>query len=335
MNHEAKKRIFVYPTGGQNIDNNPYVDNLKKTLGVCFELIGPNYKRKLPKMLVFMRASTKADVYVLNWIENSAMGRGGAMGGLMSMIGLWIIKIRNAKIVWICHNIHPHNGETKWSLHFKNFLFRYSTLIICHSQEAARYVGQHAKCPVQYRNHPLTPMRYEDWEGNKEECDFLYWGNILPYKGIVEFLSNPLSKISGRRIYVLGRCLDAELNKRIENLATDNIKYENREADFSEIAYLCRKARYVIFPYTGDSISSSGALMDTLLMGGTPVGPNRGAFADLARQGCCLTYDNIDDIFSWPIEKCIKLESDKVSSFIDNNSWNKFGQWIYDLVDRT
>lgn len=324
-------KVFVYPTGGQGPgSSNPYIGNMKRTLSKEFELINPQYKWKLPRMLVFLLNSFKADAYVFNWVEDSAAERGGNLGALMSMLGLWIVKLRKVKIVWIFHNIKSHGGETQWTRRFRDFLFKHSSLIIAHSREAADYARNYALCPVEFKNHPVERVDYGEWKGKVKDCDFFYWSTILPYKGVAEFLEYPKCAESGKKILLIGNCKDLELDARIKKAATANVTYENRKADFSEIAAQCRKAKYVIFPYIGDSISSSGVLMDTLLMGGTPVGPNRGAFADLAAEGCCITYDNIDEVFDLPTDDVsrIRLDKDNVETFIHNNSWDAFGEWL-------
>lgn len=323
-------KIYVYPTGGAHPKNlNPYVSNLKKSLSNFFVLVQPDYGKQIPRMLVFLLSSFKADAYIFNWIENSASGKLGFLGAICSFLGLIVLKIRRAKIVWVFHNIHPHGGENAWTLRFQRFLFRHSTIIITHSQEAEEYAKQYAKCPVYFKNHPIEKMNYGEWNGGTKDTDYFYWGDISPYKGVVELLKNPLVKQSGRSFYVVGKCVNDDLRKQLQSLAVGNITFENRAASFREIAAQCKKSKYVIFPYVGNSISSSGVLMDTLLMGGTPVGPNRGAFADLAKVGCCLTYNNIEEIFSLPIGNIIKLESKNVDDFLNTNTWSMFGEWLY------
>lgn len=332
-----KQKLFVYPTGGRGpAGPNPYVHNMKIALSRYFELVTPIYSIKLPRMLVFLLNCTKCDLYILNWIEDSAAGRGGIIGALMSLISLCIIKLRGAKLIWVFHNIHPHSGETFWSHVFRRFLFKYSSVIISHSREAAKYAQQYAKCQVLFKHHPMKIEDYGYWEGTTVECDFFFWSKILPYKGVPEFLSNPLCRKLGRKIFILGKCDDDNIIQKINQYLNDNIIFENREASFPEIAAQCKKAKYVIFPYIGDSISSSGVLMDTLIMGGTPVGPNRGAFADLVEYGCCITYDNIDDIFYYPLEEehRMKLAPQKVKTFIDANTWEAFGNWIMKTLDQ-
>lgn len=328
-------KLFIYPTGGRGPKSkNPYVHNMKEALGKHFLLVNPNFRIKLPKMLVFFLNSFKAEVYVLNWIENSSIGRSGFIGAILSMFGLYLIKLRKAKIVWIFHNIHSHEGESFWTNKIRRFLYKNSTIIISHSQEGADYAKQYASCPVFFKNHPMTRTDYEEWNGEVKSCDLFYWGSILPYKGVVEFLANPCCANSGKSIVLLGKCGDAELSRKIEGLLGNNVSFENRAAGFSEIASYCKIAKYVVFPYIGDSISSSGVLMDTLMMGGTPVGPNRGAFADLADCGCCITYGTIEEVFCLPTDENNRkrLDAKTIDRFIKSNSWDAFGEWLLQMV---
>ena len=329
-------KVFVYPTGGQGPEKlNPYIRNMKEAFSERFEVVEPSYKKRLPRMLVFFLNSFKADVYILNWVENSANHRWGLIGALLSMSGLIVVKIRQKKIVWIFHNIHPHGGETFWSKIFQRFLFKHSTIIVSHSQEATEYAKRYAKCQVFFKNHPIKKVDFREWNGILSDCDYYCWGRITPYKGIVEFISNPKCKESGRTIIIVGKCEDNSILNSIKDLSGDKILFEDRIPDFCEIAAQCKRAKYVVFPYIGDSISSSGALMDTLLMGGTPVGPNRGAFADLAKAGLCVTYNTLEEVYSLPVdeEHRIVIDKDKVVSFVKENSWEAFGQWLYDWVN--
>ena len=329
-------KLFVYPQHKEKQIANPYTNNMEKALGTQFDLVHPEYPIRLPQPFRFFLNSTKADVYVLNWIESANEGvRLPLLWGMMAWLALKIIILRKSKIVWIFHNIHPHGGETMWSKKIKKELFKKATIIVSHSKEAAEFARHNAICPVYFKNHPVKFVEYAEWHGEVYDCDYYIWGNIFPYKGVLEFVSNPLCKSSGRRILVVGKCDDEQLAKEIEQYSCKNVVFENRCACFDEVSAQCKKAKYVLFPYVGESVSSSGALMDTLLMGGTPVGPNRGAFADLSEQGCCLTYENIDEVFSLPIREgaVVKLHKDNVESFLRENSWNSFAKWLDDWID--
>ena len=324
--------IFIYPSGGQGPQSsNPYVQNMKDSLRKYYNVLQPTYKKRLPRMLVFLLNSFKADIYILNWIEDSAAARGGMLGGILSMLGLFIVSRRRAKLVWIFHNIHPHNGETHWSKYFRRFLFKHCFFIVAHSQEAANYAKSFSSCPVFFKNHPIKKQKFKKWEGEVQQYDFLIWSDILSYKGVPEFVENPIWKQSKKKLLIIGKSENEEIRKRIELCVNENITYEDRFAPYSEISSLCKKSKYVLFPYIGDSISSSGVLMDTLLMGGTPVGPNRGAFADLATQKCCIIYNNIDEVFFLPDDN--KLDQKEISKFIKENTWEAFGLWLHKKID--
>lgn len=313
---------------------NPYVNNMERALGTKFDLVHPEYHVHLPQSFRLLLSAFRADVYVFNWIESAATPKGNSfLQARMKLLALCILSLRKAKIVWIFHNIHPHEGETKWSKRIKSFLFHRASIIVSHSKEAAEYAKKHAQTPVCFKNHPIEPSKYGKWDGKLKDCDFYVWGNIMPYKGVAELIGNPRCSQSGRKILIVGKCSDEKLKKTIESYCNDNIVFENRCASFDEIAAQCRKAKYVLFPYVGESVSSSGALMDTLQMGGTAVGPNRGAFADLAKAQCCLVYDDINEIFNLPIDEGYTQASpNAVQKFLNENSWNSFAEWLFDYV---
>lgn len=328
-------KLFVYPQKKNGESKNPYIYNMEQTLSLSFEIVHKDFKHHYPQPLRFLLQSGKADVYVLSWLESSYWGKGGALRAIASLLGLLIIHFRKCKIVWIFHNIHPHEGENFWTKHTQKLLFKWSTFIIAHSKEAAEYAKKYSACQVYYRCHPLIPHNYPNIEEKVAECDFLIWGNIFPYKGVLEFISNPLCKKTGVRILIKGKCDDEVLRKQIEEQATENILFENRSLCFDELASQINKSKYVVFPYVGESISSSGVLIDTIQMGGVPVGPKRGAFSDLAEQGCCITYDNISEVFNLPLDdnERLRLNEFQVKDFLRNNTWEAMGKWMYEVIN--
>lgn len=326
-------KLYVYPQLNKEKVKNPYVQNMGSSLTKYFDVLQKEFRIHLPQTFRLLYHAFKADIFILNWIESPTSGPFKSTRGLIGMLALWVIYLKHKKTIWIFHNIHPHEGESFWSQKIKRFLFRHATAIVAHSQEATDYVKQYSERPVYFKNHPFEIKKYAEYNGVLQDCDLFLWGNIYPYKGIVEFLNNPLCKESKRKILIVGRCLDNFLDEEIKKYCGDFIVYENRSASFEEIAAYCRKAKYVLFPYVGDSVSSSGALMDTLQMGGIPVGPKRGAFDDLAQNGCCIVYNSIEEVFGLPFDNKnrIEFDSDQVNAFLRDNSWQAFAHWIYDL----
>lgn len=327
---EAK--VYFYPSCPREGYGNPYCLNYKQVLKKKFLLLDAENKITPMKTATLFRYSWVADIAILNWIENARKQRLGIVQFFLAYLSLIILKLRRKKIIWMFHNMTPHEGKNCFSDILCSYLYKNAALIISHSQEAAEYVRKYAKCHVEYVCHPikqwsLTPRK------DLKQYDVLIWGTILPYKGVVEFLDYCKDKMKDVSILVLGKCNDEVLCKRIEQLCGEWITFENRKADFDELGTYIKKCNYVLFPYIGNSISSSGALMDTLAMGGTPIGPNKGAFKDLSKEGVCITYRNYDELITLLQSKKMGISEKKRKSFIANNSWDSFGKQLKTLLN--
>ena len=64
-----RMRLYVYPQHKKKQIANPYINNMEIALGEQFEIVHPEYRIRLPQPFRLLLGSTKADVYVLNWIE--------------------------------------------------------------------------------------------------------------------------------------------------------------------------------------------------------------------------------------------------------------------------
>lgn len=327
-------KLFFSPHFPKGMASNPYCDNYIESIDNYFSIVSA-HKHTYPKGVELLMGSFKADYYIINWLESVVHFRFGALNAFLGLLALFVIHLRGKKILWMFHNIHPHGGETFWSKVIQHTLFKWSFLIVSHSQEASEYAQKLARCNVLYKPHPFINRAFKKWSGDIKECDFFIWGNIYPYKGIIEFLSNPTIKKTNAKIYILGKAVNEDIKKQIEENVQNNITFENRCAEFEEIAAQCKRSKYVLFPYVGDSISSSGVLMDTLLMGGIPVGPNRGAFADLNKEGCCITYNNIEEVVNLLSRTSQSVARENVDKLISENTWDSFGYWVSNELKKT
>ena len=321
------KLYFFPPYLKKNPDTNPYSTYYKESLSRNFDVVEKDYLQDGYARFAFVKKAFLADVYVLNWIESIGKGLKNLPLFLASYLGIIIIMLRRKKIVWMFHNIHPHTGENYYTRVIQNLLYRRSKVIISHSREAQCYAETKAKCKVYYRCHPVKPISLPE---NKlaNEFDVLIWGAILPYKGVGEFLSIPEVRNSSLRIRVIGKCKDNDLQQTILSCCNEHISFDNRFASIEELCDLCQKAKFVLFPYLPGSVSSSGALIDTIAMGGTPVGPNIGAFKDLADENVCITYENSNGMMQI-LNGTGTISDDARAEFLKNNSWEKFGEFVY------
>ena len=321
------KKLHYYPALPKNGQYaNPYSDHYRKALSKYFKIVDTRaYKGVLLPFLLACSALFKADIYLFNWIESFGYRYLKTLQYLLIILCFRIIKWRKKRLVWMFHNIHPHAKYGKYSSKIMDFLFKHADLIIAHSKEAAEYVQSKAKCKVLYRCHPVPPsfkLKMAD-KNNTPIYDVLIWGTVLPYKGVVEFLSYLTEIHSQLKVCVIGKCNDELLAQSINSLCSDYINFSNQYVDFQELSKLISQSRYVVFPYIGTSVSSSGALIDTIAIGGNAIGPNKGAFKDLADEGCCHVYKNYDELVNL-IERNAQLDREAVRVFLHKNSWRNY-----------
>lgn len=324
-------KLYFFPSEPKGGATNPYSQNYKKAIAKYVDVVD---ETGVPLALnyPFLHFAFRADVFILNWIESAVFSKNGYLKFFIILFALCVIRLRRKKIVWMFHNLRPHEGENAFSKFLQNFLFRSSSLIVAHSKDACDYAKKRAKCEVLFFAHPVAIPLYEKYSREVPSCDVLIWGSVLPYKGILEFISMPQVQQSLLRIRVIGTCKDVALSTAIEENCNDLIMYENRRIGFSELKAAITKSRYVLFPYIGSSVSSSGALIDTICLGGVPVGPNKGAFKDLEREGVCLTYKNDDEMMDILLSEQSFINEFVRQDFIKNNSWQSFAQKINDKI---
>lgn len=321
------KKVFFFPPANlKSKDQNPYVKNFQSVLSQYFILLFSVKRKFVFSGLSLFKASFQSDFFILNWVETVMLSRFALIQYILIIAGLHIMKCRKGKIIWMFHNLHPHQGENKYSKMIQNYLINNSDCIITHSKEAESFLLKRTNKPVIYKCHPIKKIDITE-SVETSSCDILIWGTIFPYKGIYEFISSPEIQQSNFKIHIIGVCYNHALEVLVREKCNENIIYENRRVDFNELYSKIRNSKYVLFPYIGDSVSSSGALIDTIILGGTSVGPNRGAFKDLAEENLCLTYKNQSELISI-LNGNIKVDVSRCNDFIEQNSWESFGAFI-------
>ena len=329
--------IYVAPSAKRGVGYpNRYFYRLKEALSMHFRVLEADNKPCLMQGTALALNSIRADVFLLSFVETIAFHKLAWFQQWLALAALRCMKIRRKKIFFIFHNPRPHKGETTISRRLTDAQLRLADAVIAHSQEAATVARlrlallEEDPGKVRYIAHPVTPFT-EEAAPAVDPFDVLIWGDILPYKGVLEFVREPALAESGLRVRIIGRCADPAYARELESALPDGVTFENRRAPFGELAALSAAARYVLFPYLPGSVSSSGVLMDTLALGGTPVGPAVGAFSDLAAEGLCLTYASTEELFTLLSGKQ-GIDPARRAEFIRNNTWEAFARAISKLV---
>lgn len=311
-----KGRVIIFPNPSYK-SLNPYLKDLSHSINAINkdEIYDVSIVNLFKHLL-------DGDIYLFNWPENLVFRKLGYIQIAFFLIDLVILKIRGVRIVWLFHNISPHQGHTWVTKAIYRIFFHWSNLVVTHSQRALKYIKEQTKVKCIFIPHPfrkkICPTKDDD---SNYQYDIIIWGSIYRYKGIVEFLKSRINWTTPFKILIIGKCNDADYDSQIRSFVDKNITYQNRFVDEIERDNLILSSRYVVFPYLKNSISSSGALIDSLQLGKTVIGPNVGAFQELSVDGLCYTFNEYSDIFDIIsrndiVNKCL------IADYINGNLWD-------------
>ena len=333
-----KTKIFVYPLTTRFNEKlaNPYIKDVCKALNNHFVCV--NYNK--PSNIGFLNISKyffQSNLFHLNWIEDLPDKKGGFFQTLFFFLVLIGTKLFGKKIIWTVHNKSTHQ---KKNLYIKKFLLyilsRNANYIITHSKEGIEYVRQLnpkiKKKHVLYIPHPvkskiLPPVK-------NYEYDIIIWGNIMRYKGTHLFLQylSENSLLETYKILIIGKIENKNYEKELRSYPSSKIIIINRFIEEEELTDYIQKSKIILFTYQNEYVLSSGALTDSLGFNQAIIGPNTGAFNDLAKEDLIFTYKNMKDLPA-VIDKILASKKahneQKIKNFIQQNSWENYGSQLY------
>jgi beta-1,4-mannosyltransferase len=329
------KKAYIYPVtayASKTIPN-PYLENFMNSLEPDFYFV--NRKKPSDKgILDLFTYFQQIDCVFLNWIEDLPDKKGGWLQGMFLIVMIFILKLKNIKIIWTLHNKLSHY---KSNYLFKKFLFRFilhkSDYVITHSREGVQYVRQYNLKnmeKIKYFPHPLE-KKFVSFNSNPSN-DILIWGSLIPYKGIDKFLlflheNNIQFKY---KIKLIGKVKPDGYKEVIARLCNENIVLDDRYISEDELKNAVIDSKIVLFTYMGNSVLSSGVLMDTLSYGGRVLAPCVGAFKDAEEDRLIKTFTNFEELIL-RIDEVLLQKPDNLNTltmFIEENNWQKFSQKI-------
>ena len=316
---------------------NPYKRDFEKTLSDRVTIVNRNFNQR--GVLDLFAHLFRADVYVLNWIENLPAFRFGQIQSIFFILFLQLTRVLDKKILWVLHNKYTH-GRQKNRLTDLLFslMMKHADRIITHSEAGidfarARYPKYAHK--VKYLIHPLKPP-FAQKAGAEIKHDILIWGAMDKYKGILPFLQfmHQSEALSGLRVLIVGKCTDPAYKKELEAFVSERVVLKDEFYDLETIAAFANQSRYILFAYKPDSVLSSGSLMDSIRMGTRIIGPDHGAFRDLKDQDFIETYEDFAEM-----EEIIQAGAGQappdpkmIEDFCRSNTWAEFGDRVtYEL----
>ena len=238
----------------------------------------------------------KTDVVLLNWIENIPDRRGGIVQAFFVYVLLIARKVLGVRIAWVLHNKLSH---TKSNAGLKSLLMRalvrHSDVIVTHAREGVDYacrIDRRAEGKIHFLHHPVDSFTVPEARDRALDIDVLIWGSMHAYKGVREFLERLGSRKAATpiRTLVWGHFPDETYYQDCLEISPPGVEIRNSIVSDEELRALHERVRVVLFPYSPGSVLSSGALMRSLDSAASIVGPDVGAFRDLAEAGLVRTY---------------------------------------------
>ncbi|MBN2215326.1 MAG: glycosyltransferase [Bacteroidales bacterium] len=338
------KRIYIYPNtksrGIIEIDaGSPYMSFLRKELEKRYNLVNINdvTSSGIANLIKYIN---NTDILFLNWIENLPDKKLGFFQTLLFLILLFIFKLRKKKIIWVMHNKISHVRKgIRFKMKILKILLNTADLVITHSSEGITYAKNTFSVDahnIKFIHHPL--MKSIKTTNYNIEYDIIIWGKIWPYKGIHEFLEylSVTDLIKKIRILLAGTIYPKEYHKTLRRYESDKVHFIDRFIPDDKLDVLIGKSKAILFTYKTDSLLSSAALMDSLVYTDKIIiGPNAGAFADLANENLVYTYNNFDELVELlrNIDK-LKINADSLRRFCEENNWEQFGNKISEWMER-
>lgn len=337
------KNIFLYPvTKSRNnfTPGSPYIQFFVQSLKKYYNFINID---DISNIGIFniVKYLKRTDIVVFNWIENVPDKKGGYFQFVFLLILLPLFKIFKIKILWIIHNKISHVNK---NFFFKTLiikkLIKHSSYLLTHAKDGINFVRNVKDSGggglVYYITHPFfKPVNINN--DAQMKYDILIWGSIWPYKGIDKFLQflydNELQ--NKFNIMISGLIYPESYIDELIKYQNKNIIIHNKFIPNSELENLIHASKIILFTYQKDSILSSAALMDSLVYGKIIVGPDSGAFSDLAEEKLIYVYNQFNELPNLfdKLLKDPKVDIERLNSFIKINSWENFSNKIHHWID--
>lgn len=298
------KVMFIPDARGNNV----YQTNLSNSLlkqGVEVFFDGGNVIQSIVK--------NRPNVVHVHW-PNYFMITGSKLGTYVKstffIVLLSTLKLFGVKIVWTVHNLVGHDGKFRSEeLLFSKFLAHICNRLIVHCPSAEHDVketyGKNLPISViphgsyiDYYENTITSLDARDkLKLNEEDMVFLYFGQVRPYKGVIELI-DAFKKLDcqNARLLIVGKPFNKETATDINNSCGSDSRIRTilEFVPDEDIQIYMNAADVVILPYK--NILTSGAAILAMSFGKPIVAPAVKCIADTFDENGGFLYQKTESL---------------------------------------
>ena len=245
-------RIYYLP--GESV--NSYIFNIKGILSVNHKVESMpevnDFKTFLSQMKIY-----KESIIILNWFEDKTSLRGNFFKIIYRFLYILIIKIIFRKVIWVRHNFKPHDKHNPYVYRFFCFFLYYISDEKVTHRDILGY---------KYIPHPLY-ININKFPIESRKIDYLYFGVISRYKGLVKLLSFwPVNK----KLVIRGSCKEQALYEELISIILKrqlDVDIENVFLSENDLGIMISNTKFVILPHDDKSMIVSGVFYHAATFG--------------------------------------------------------------------
>jgi beta-1,4-mannosyltransferase len=286
------------------------------------------------------------DVLHLHWPDALLKNVSGRRQGLrlvaLSVLLLWVRRVRHVPIVWTVHNIAPHNGARGWATKWLRLLLTHCVDHQVHlnrltsselrrtSPGLARHsysVIPHGTYDDELHSRDSTALRAA-MKLTQDEIVISFLGTISPYKG-AHHLARVFSSWTDEkvRLVVAGACAVDTLREELllRAAADPRIHLDLTWLTTPQLASYLDLSNVVVFPYT--RVLNSGSVMLALSAGRPVIAPRLGSLSEIEEAvgpEWVRLYDG--ELDRDTLSRCVSVPPPAGSPDLSPFSWPAIGQ---------
>ncbi len=306
-------KIFWFPYGSRNPYQRLLIDGLK-TFGLNIILAETrNFFFCNITILNILLTKWKPDIIHLHWHHSSLVTLSKFKSIVKSIIFLFqifLLKLLGIKLVWTIHNLtHHENKHKQIELFFCRFIANLADAIITHCENAKAevvtvfkikqknkiYVIPHGNYISFYENKISKEKAKKQLMVSQHVFNFLFLGEIRPYKGIKELIAAFKKMNNSERLsiglIIAGQPKKNEFAVEVKRLigGSKNIYLVLNYISGNEIQVYLKAADIMVFPYK--NVFTSGGIHLAMSFGKPIIAPRLGCIQDVLDKSGAYLYD--------------------------------------------